>query len=65
MWPNFAETIIILVICVAIFGLGKLDWLGEIVWNIRCRFNPSLESSEGGGDGAAGEAAQPKTNEPD
>jgi hypothetical protein len=48
MLPTLPETVVILVICVAIFGLGKLDRLGEAVWRLRCRLNPDLEEADDG-----------------
>lgn len=54
MLPNTPEIIVIFVICVAIFGLGKLDELGELAWRLRCALSPSLgrENDERRTDGA-------------
>lgn len=52
MWPRLPEILIIAWICLATFGLLKLDELGEVVWRIRCALDPSLEgddSSDRGG----------------
>lgn len=46
MLPNLAETIILLVICIAIFGLGKAETLGELAWRIRTTLDPSLEETD-------------------
>ena len=50
MVPTLPEIVVILVICVAIFGLGKLDRIGEAVWRMRCRLNPDLEVDQGSTD---------------
>jgi len=50
MIPNLPETVVILWICVAIFGLGKLDKIGDAVWRLRCRLNPDLEADQGSAD---------------
>jgi len=50
MIPTLPEIVVITVICVAIFGLGKLDRIGEAVWRLRCRINPDLEVDHGSTD---------------
>lgn len=57
MIPELPEIIVIFVICVAIFGLGKLDDLGELVWRLRCRLSPSLDR-----DAADSKASQPTSS---
>lgn len=47
MIPELPEIIVIFVICVAIFGLGKLEDVGEVVWRLRCRLSPSLDPDAG------------------
>lgn len=44
MIPDPPEIIILLIICVAITGLLKLDTLGEWVWRIRSAGSPAASS---------------------
>ena len=60
MMPTLPEIIVLTIICVAIFGLGKLDKLGELAWRIRCRLTPSLDAAD---DSAGRDRTPPNSKE--
>lgn len=47
MLPESPEIVVIGLIAALIFGAGKLDDLGEWVWQLRCWWRPELAESTG------------------